>query len=177
MGIEFRRLGEEFTAERSCVRSRIAPAVLGLESVGSRVEVRDRGTPSTRAGLLRPLGDAADTIEEMLPDRECPGRTVTVLEVSLETRDKGLGMNSRVSENPTRALLLGLFCFGLLSGEDRSMGFGECSGSSGFDSGSGAVGGRGSRHEAITEAPDCPNVVGLVGALLPRPRELSKTGA
>lgn len=119
MGIEFRRLGEEFRAGRSCVRSRIAPAVLGLESVGSRVEVRLNVMHSTGAGLLRPLGDAPDTIEEMLPDSECPGRAVTVLEVSLETKDRGLGMNSKVSENPTRALLLGLFCFGLLSAEVR----------------------------------------------------------
>jgi hypothetical protein len=43
-----------------------------------------------------------DTIEERLPETECPGRTVTVLDVSFETKDKGRGMNSRVSEKPTR---------------------------------------------------------------------------
>lgn len=35
---------------------------------------------------------------------QCPGRAVTVLDVSLDTRDNGRGMNSRVSEKPTRAL-------------------------------------------------------------------------
>jgi len=98
--------------EISWVRSRIAPAVLGLESVSSRVDVRESGT-----GLSLPLGDAAETIEEMLPETECPGRAVTVLDVSLETRDSGLGINSSVSENPTRAFGTALLCFGLPSGE------------------------------------------------------------
>jgi len=43
----------------------------------------------------------SEITDEMLPERECPGRAVTVLEVSLETSDRGLGMNSRVSEKPT----------------------------------------------------------------------------
>jgi hypothetical protein len=38
-----------------------------------------------------------------------------VLEVSLETKDKGRGMNSKVSENPTRARFK-IFAGGLLSG-------------------------------------------------------------
>jgi hypothetical protein len=37
--------------------------------------------------------------DEMLPDTEWPGRTV--LDVSVETTDSGLGMYSKVSENPT----------------------------------------------------------------------------
>lgn len=48
-------------------------------------------------------------MDEMLPDTECPpGRAVTVLEVSLDTIDSGRGMNSRVSEKPTRARVTGL---------------------------------------------------------------------
>jgi len=39
--------------------------------------------------------------DEMLPERECPGRAVTVLEVSFETRERGRGINSKVSEKPT----------------------------------------------------------------------------
>jgi hypothetical protein len=41
--------------------------------------------------------------EVMLPETEWPGRTVMVLDVSLETRDSGRGMNSTRSEKPTRA--------------------------------------------------------------------------
>jgi hypothetical protein len=51
---------------------------------------------------------AREITEEMLPDVECPGRAVAVLEVSLETRERGLGMNSSVSENPTLARFAGL---------------------------------------------------------------------
>jgi hypothetical protein len=52
--------------------------------------------------------------DEMLPETEWPGRAVAVLEVSVETRDRGLGMYSRVSEKPTlfRAAALGV-CSGL----------------------------------------------------------------
>jgi hypothetical protein len=48
--------------------------------------------------------------EEMLPEREWPGLAVTVLDVSVDTSDSGLGMYSRVSENPTlfRARALGV---------------------------------------------------------------------
>lgn len=103
VGIEFRRLGEvlipPLAALKSVVRSKIAPAVLGLESTVSRVGLRAR-----EAGLSRPPGEAAETREDMLPDTECPGRAVIVLDVSLEISDSGRGINSRVSENPTRAL-------------------------------------------------------------------------
>jgi hypothetical protein len=51
---------------------------------------------------------AREISDEMLPDVECSGRAVTVLEVSLETKDRGLGMNSRVSEKPTLARFAGL---------------------------------------------------------------------
>ena len=48
--------------------------------------------------------------EEMLPEREWPGLAVTVLDVSVDTNDSGLGIYSRVSENPTlfRARALGV---------------------------------------------------------------------
>jgi hypothetical protein len=49
----------------------------------------------------------ADTRLEMLPVTECPGLTVTVLEVSFDTNDSGRGMNSTVSANPTRARTAG----------------------------------------------------------------------
>jgi hypothetical protein len=42
----------------------------------------------------------------MLPEREWPGRTV--LDVSVETSDSGLGMYSSVSENPTLFRTAGL---------------------------------------------------------------------
>lgn len=44
--------------------------------------------------------------DEMLPETEWPG--LTVLEVSVETRDNGLGMYSSVSENPTLFRTTGL---------------------------------------------------------------------
>jgi len=57
----------------------------------------DAGSRSAMVELFREM------MEEMLPDTEWPGRAVIVLDVSLETSDKGLGMNSRVSEKPTLA--------------------------------------------------------------------------
>jgi hypothetical protein len=73
-------------------------------------------------------------MDEILPDRECPGRAVTVLDVSLDTRDKGRGMNSSVSENPTRALGF----LGLLSGEDFVTGSVVSFDASGLGTGSGS---------------------------------------
>jgi hypothetical protein len=60
--------------------------------------------------------------EEMLPEREWPGLAVTVLDVSVDTSDSGLGMNSRVSENPTlfRAKALGV-CSSSMVGGDGSL--------------------------------------------------------
>ena len=146
----------------------MAPAVLGLESLMFGVGLLERGI-----GLSRPLGDVADMIEEMLPDRECPGRVVAVLEVSLDTSDSGLGMNSRVSENPTRALVPALGCFGVLSvavtggvGAVSSCGIGTTS----------SVGAGGSGCGSMGTSGFCSKPVGLVGALLPLARELSKTG-
>lgn len=43
----------------------------------------------------------ADTRLEMLPETECPGLAVAVLDVSLEISDSGRGINSTVSEKPT----------------------------------------------------------------------------
>lgn len=110
-GIELRRLGERFdpfVTLELCMPSRMAPAVLGLESAMSRVGLRDSG-----AGLSLPLGEAPDIMEDRLSDTEWPGRAVAVLEVSLETMDSGRGMYSKVSENPTRARVPDLACFGL----------------------------------------------------------------
>jgi hypothetical protein len=58
--------------------------------------------------------------EDMLPEREWPGLAVTVLDVSVDTSDSGLGMYSRVSENPTlfRARALGV-CSRSAVGGDR----------------------------------------------------------
>jgi hypothetical protein len=104
-GIELRLLGMATPAgdSPSPHLSRTAPAVLGRESVVSRVDVSARG-----AGLSLPLGELAETMEEMLPDKECPGRAVATLDVSLETSDNGRGMNSNVSEKPTRVRVGGL---------------------------------------------------------------------
>jgi hypothetical protein len=43
--------------------------------------------------------------DERLFETEWPGRIVVVLDASLDTKDKGRGMNSTVSEKPTRFLL------------------------------------------------------------------------
>jgi hypothetical protein len=57
--------------------------------------------------------------EEMLPERECPGLAVTVLDVSVDTSESGLGMYSKVSENPTlfRGRALGV-CSSSVGGGD-----------------------------------------------------------
>jgi hypothetical protein len=165
VGIEFRRFGEQAALAKSCVFSRIAPAVLGLESDISRVGVCDNGD-----GLSRPLGEFPDTIDEMLPDKECPGRAVIVLDVSLDTRDNGRGMNSSVSEKPTRALVF----LGLLSGEDlAAAGSAVSFGASAVGTGSGS----GTICSASCKDPwlGCTKLVGLFGALFPRLAE-SKTG-
>jgi len=80
-----------------------APAVLGRLSLSSRAEV-----PELQNGVTSRSALDMEITDEMLPETEWPGRTV--LEVSVETRDSGLGMYSNVSENPTlfRATGLGL---------------------------------------------------------------------
>jgi hypothetical protein len=98
-GIELRRRGEAgICSIVLSVLSRIAPAVLGLESdLGREMLCISASVPGSRGG------EVADTMEEMLPETEWPGRAVAVLEASLETSDRGRGIYSRVSENPTRA--------------------------------------------------------------------------
>lgn len=118
-GIELRLRGDPAgrpSALILSVRSRTAPAVLGLESVLILEGLRERGTVGSRSAWVEPLRDMMD---EMLPDREWPGRAVTVLDVSLDTSDSGLGINSSVSENPTRARLAGLVA-GLGSSTDSA---------------------------------------------------------
>jgi hypothetical protein len=60
---------------------------------------------------LSKLFDSVSEISDVtLPEAECDGRIVlAVLVVSLETRERGLGMNSSVSENPTLVTLAGGF--------------------------------------------------------------------
>jgi hypothetical protein len=79
----------------------MAPAVLGRESSNSRVGLRDRAT-----GLPHP--SVIDIIEVILSETECIGRAVIVLEVSVEIKESGRGINSKVSENPTRVRVGGL---------------------------------------------------------------------
>lgn len=83
-----------------CVLSRIAPAVLGRDSGILRDGLADNGREETGS-----IGADAgpETIDDILPETECPGLAVIVLDVSLETRDNGRGMYSMLSENPTRA--------------------------------------------------------------------------
>lgn len=114
VGIEFRRRSRgcgDVSDSGAGVFSRTALAVLGLELETSREVLLG----SVEVGLSYPLGEAADTMEDMLSDTAWPGRAVVVLEASLETRDKGRGMNSSVSEKPTRGALPALACRGLFS--------------------------------------------------------------
>jgi len=78
------------------VRSKTAPAVLGRLSLTLGLGPKPMGELRSRSVSVREMSD------EMLPERECPGRAVAVLEASLETRDNGRGMYSSVSEKPTR---------------------------------------------------------------------------
>ncbi len=106
-GIELRLLGDApvtSSAPVLCERSRTAPAVLGLESALFREGLRTMGE---EASLSAAAEFVKEMIDEMLPESEWPGLAVTVLDVSLETRESGRGMNSSVSENPTLALLAG----------------------------------------------------------------------
>lgn len=109
--------------------------------------------------------------DDMLPVTEWPGLAVIVLDVSLETRDKGLGMNSKVSEKPTRALGAGLTSSASGAGVSvvlLSCGSGPSSGSSSRSaliSGSGGVGGSCGWGNETNSA--FWKSVGLFGALLP----------
>jgi hypothetical protein len=87
----------------------MAPAVLGRESTVSRLTVRDMGAMPSLT-----FGGETETSEEMLPETAWPGFAVIVLDVSVDTRERGRGMNSKVSENPTLVLGPGFARFGLL---------------------------------------------------------------
>lgn len=86
------------------VRSNTAPAVLGLDSGFSR---GSGGVTCSGGPCSATMGVVVDRRLEMLPETEWLGLTVTVLEVSLDISDSGRGMNSTVSENPTRARAIG----------------------------------------------------------------------
>lgn len=83
----------------------MAPAVLGRDSSFEDAGLDWSGELQSRSAEVECPSEISD---EMLPDVECPGRAVAVLEVSFETRERGLGMNSSVSENPTLARFAGL---------------------------------------------------------------------
>jgi hypothetical protein len=110
-------------------------------------------------------------MDEMLPETECPGRAVIVLDVSLETSESGLGMNSSVSENPTRALGMaltgeGVLFFGL---SGTGIVLSTDSGLSGLlRMGSDSTGFRVFSCDRAKDGDSrWPNSAGLVGALLP----------
>ena len=87
------------------VRSSTAPAVLGRESCVPRDELRARGDVGSLSAIVELDNEIS---EDMLPETEWLGRTVMVLDVSLETRERGRGMNSIRSEKPTLARPTGL---------------------------------------------------------------------
>lgn len=100
-GIELRRRGDKgspLSTWRLGVLSSTAPAVLGRESF----IVRELGEPIRIACSRSPIARFVETIDDILPETLWLGRTVIVLDVSVETKESGRGMNSSVSENPTR---------------------------------------------------------------------------
>lgn len=111
----------------------------------------------------------AEIMDDMLPETEWPGLTVTVLEVSLDTNESGRGMNSRVSENPTLPLLNDF----LWAKIDSGVGAGGvrasfCSGASAFCSLAFSASNVGSSERAIgKEKCMLRSADGLDGALLP----------
>lgn len=111
--------------------------------------------------------ETGETTDEMLSDMQCPGRAVTVLDVSLDTRDSGRGINSRVSEKPTRALVVALGGLGL-GGMESLKPWAEAAGVGGSWTGSGsAVSIAGSSASGIVVLIPRSKLVGLLGALLP----------
>lgn len=94
-----------------------------------------------------------------------------MLDASLDTSERGLGMNSSVSENPTLARGTGLGARGVKVGSgvfSSALGKGGGTASDGVKSGvSGGIGGiSGSEGESPIRRP--PKSAGLFGALLPR---------
>lgn len=95
---------------------------------------------------------------------------MAVLEASLDTRDSGRGMNSSVSEKPTRARGIALEALGVVV----SPRLGDLSGvrvAWGFCVSETGVKGIGGMSGSLTaRLPSCllPKSAGLVGALLPR---------
>lgn len=162
-GIDPRRRGDTGESSSSwllCVRSRTAPAVLGRVSFILRLALKPSGELRSRSGLVSEITD------EMLPESECPGRAVTVLEVSFETSDRGRGMNSRVSEKPT---LVREGSFGAASASTAGVSSWESVsagrsivGELAFGSDSAAVGAGNSFFSCASSR------AGLAGALLPR---------
>lgn len=73
----------------------MAPAVLGRLSLRLGAGMEPEGWLGSLSACETEMTD------EMLPESECPGRAVTVLEVSVDTIDNGLGIYSSVSEKPT----------------------------------------------------------------------------
>lgn len=164
-GIEPRLRGDGRDASCSwmlCVRSRTAPAVLGRGSFSFRAELKPTGEGNSRSAGVREITD------EILPETECPGRAVIVLEVSFETRESGLGINSNVSENPTRLRVVGLDCWSACAdGADalsRAVSPFVGSVDDGASLGSGDV--TCEARKSLLQGES--NIAGLAGALLPR---------
>lgn len=104
--------------------------------------------------------------DDMELDTECPGRAVTVLEVSLETSDNGRGMNSSVSENPTLLRAWGL-ATGWDSGTpaiDSLLGISPAA----SDLGEGAESDVAGTASGVGKSISSGNIAGLDGALFPR---------
>jgi len=164
-GIEPRLRGDGRDASWSWVlwvRSRTAPAVLGRGSISFRDEPNPTGEGNSRSAGVREITD------EILPETECPGRAVIVLEVSFETRDSGRGMNSNVSENPTRLRVVGLGCWSASPGgtDTLSRAISPLLGSVG--DGAALSSGDFTCEARKSLLPEESNIAGLAGALLPR---------
>lgn len=171
-GIELRRRGDSASTGVVGILgmfSRTAPAVLGREKDFGADVTEPIRLPDSRSTTTAP---PKEMMEEMLFVAECPpGRIVAyVLVVSVEISDRGRGMNSRVSENPTLARGPP---FGGLSGSGSAVG-GSSSGSAAIDS-RGVVGSGlglssiwGSMAGGLNNGDVGLSATGLVGALLPR---------
>jgi len=108
MGLERRRcgVGPCSVGDVEPTLSSLAAAVLGLSSIvgGLRLRSFDDGLD-------------ADNTDDRDPDTECPPCRIVMLELSLETSERGLGMNCISSENPTRArFILGGILLSSVSG-------------------------------------------------------------
>lgn len=135
--------------------------MLGLESEPVCVGVASRASGLSSFSKITEF--EAEIMDEMLLETECPGLTVTVLEVSLDTSESGLGINSRVSEKPTLPLLKDFLWAKI--GSDAGVGDAQpsfCPAKSAFGSLGFSAWGNGNEKCLFRSCAD-----GLDGALLP----------